>query len=35
MGEKESCEEHLKDIEDGAGCAEVWKKLSERRNTDD
>lgn len=23
--------EHLDDIEDGAGCAEIWERLSERR----
>lgn len=29
---------HLADIEDGAGCTEIWETLSERRNaaaTDD
>jgi hypothetical protein len=24
-------DEHLQDIEDGAGCAEIWEKLTERR----
>ena len=23
--------DHLADIEDGAGCAEIWERLSERR----
>ncbi|WP_255666176.1 hypothetical protein [Haladaptatus sp. DYF46] len=23
--------EHLDDIEDGAGCVEIWERLSERR----
>ncbi|MFC6799259.1 hypothetical protein [Haladaptatus sp. DYSN1] len=23
---------HLQDIEPGAGCVEIWEKLSERRN---
>ncbi len=27
--------EHLDDLEDGAGCTEIWEKLSERRNADD
>jgi hypothetical protein len=26
---------HLKDIDDGCGCAEVWEALSERRDTSD
>ena len=24
-------ENHLDDVEDGAGCAEIWERLSERR----
>lgn len=24
-------DQHLQDIEDGAGCTEIWEKLSERR----
>ncbi len=24
-------QEHLKDLEDGAGCTEIWEKLSEQR----
>ena len=29
--------EHLSDIEDGAGCTEIWEQLSEKRaeSTDD
>jgi hypothetical protein len=27
--------EHLSDVEDGCGCAEVWEHLSERRGNDD
>jgi len=29
--------EHLHDLEDGAGCTEIWEKLSENRtqNADD
>jgi len=29
--------EHLQDLEDGAGCTEIWEKLSETRanRTDD
>lgn len=26
--------EHLDDIEDGAGCAEIWERLSEQREAD-
>jgi len=26
---------HLKDLEDGAGCTEIWEKLSEDRDSDD
>lgn len=25
-------EDHLEDVADGAGCAEIWETLSERRN---
>jgi hypothetical protein len=35
MGEKEGCKEYLKDVEDGAGCAEIWERLSERRDEND
>lgn len=24
-------EDHLADVEDGAGCTEIWERLSERR----
>lgn len=24
---------HLADVEDGAGCAEIWETISERRET--
>lgn len=24
--------DHLSDIDDGAGCTEIWEKLSERRD---
>ncbi len=27
--------EHLSEIEDGDGCAEIWEKLSESRNSSD
>lgn len=27
--------DHLDDVEDGCGCAEVWEHLSEQRETDD
>lgn len=26
--------DHLDDIEDGAGCAEIWERLSERREAE-
>jgi hypothetical protein len=26
--------DHLDDIEDGCGCAEVWEHMSEERDTD-
>ena len=28
-------DEHLADLEDGAGCTEIWEKLSEQREEDD
>lgn len=28
-------DEHLEDVEDGAGCTEIWETLSERRAADD
>jgi len=27
----ESADEHLRDVEDGAGCTEIWAHLSEQR----
>lgn len=27
-------DEHLKDVEDGCGCAEVWEHLSDKRSTE-
>jgi hypothetical protein len=33
-GEDERDDEHLSDVEDGCGCAEVWEHLSERRASD-
>ena len=32
---EERATEHLEDIEDGCGCAEVWEHLSERREAED
>lgn len=26
--------DHLEDIDDGAGCTEIWERLSELRTTD-
>lgn len=31
----EQRDEHLADLEDGCGCAEVWEHLSERREAED
>jgi hypothetical protein len=30
-----SGDDHLSDVEDGCGCAEVWEHLSEQRAGDD
>jgi len=27
-------DEHLQDLEDGAGCTEIWEHLSEKRSED-
>lgn len=32
--ETERDDEHLSDVEDGCGCAEVWEHLSEQRASD-
>lgn len=29
--EEERVDEHLADVEEGAGCTEIWEYLSERR----
>ena len=29
--QRESDEDHLEDLEDGAGCTEIWEHLSEER----
>ncbi len=31
----ERIDDHLADIEEGAGCTEIWEHLSERREADD
>lgn len=33
--EEESDADHLNDLEDGAGCTEIWEHLSERRSTEE
>jgi len=33
--DEEASEEHLLDVEDGAGCTEIWAHLSERRAQSD
>ncbi len=32
---EEAATDHLDDVEDGCGCAEVWEHLSEQRADDD
>jgi len=32
--EEEQVDEHLADVEEGAGCTEIWEHLSEQRNDD-
>jgi hypothetical protein len=34
MTEEQSDTAHLEDVEDGAGCVEIWEKLSESRDGD-
>jgi len=34
MESTERSDDHLDDIEDGCGCAEVWEHMSERRADD-
>lgn len=36
MSNERRCAEdaHLSDVEDGAGCTEIWETLSERREAD-
>ena len=29
--ERDGDSDHLADVEDGAGCTEIWERLSERR----
>lgn len=33
MESNETESDHLAEIEDGDGCAEIWEKLSESRNS--
>ncbi len=33
--EEAATDDHLADVEDGCGCAEVWEHLSESRAADD
>ncbi|MFW5956634.1 MAG: hypothetical protein ACOCQY_04450 [Halorhabdus sp.] len=33
MGERDDTEfDHLEDVEDGCGCAEIWETMSEQRD---
>lgn len=34
MSDQESESEHLEELADGAGCVEIWEKLSNSRDTD-
>ncbi|WP_435065112.1 hypothetical protein [Halobaculum sp. EA56] len=34
MSNRTSADDHLRDLEDGAGCTEIWEKLSEQREPD-
>lgn len=31
-GEQDGDQDHLRDVEDGIGCVEIWEHLSDRRN---
>jgi hypothetical protein len=33
--EVEDADDHLAEVEDGAGCTEIWEHLSRRRTGDD
>jgi len=33
MSDTESDRDHLEDIEEGAGCVEIWEHLSESRSS--
>ncbi len=35
MSEVERDDDHLADVDDGCGCAEVWEHLSDVREADD
>lgn len=32
--DEDAGDDHLDDVPDGAGCTEIWERLSERRNAD-
>lgn len=34
-GREEDRDEHLSDVDPGAGCAEIWAHLSEQRENED
>lgn len=35
MSDEESEDDHLADIEEGAGCTEIWEHLSEKREREE
>lgn len=35
LDQSEDHDDHVEEIEDGAGCTEIWEHLSERRADDD
>lgn len=35
MAEQQDDDDHLSDVPDGSGCAEIWEHLSERRAESD
>lgn len=34
-GDARASDDHLQDLDDGAGCTEIWEHLSDRRDDDE
>jgi hypothetical protein len=34
-GDDPRADDHLEDVQDGAGCTEIWEHLSDRRESED